>query len=145
MGSVFTSFSEKETKKLANELVSLLGPGLVTLHGELGAGKTCLSGGILQALGAEGPYQSPTFVLMKEYELPEITQNGIKRILHTDAYRVESVDFESLGFREWLEDQEALILLEWPEKIADILPKERTEISIQIQSDGSREISVKTV
>lgn len=136
---------KEETQKIGRTLAQQLKPGrLVTLTGELGAGKTTLVQGILEGLGAERPFVSPTFVLMKQYDLKEPSPTGIRRIYHADAYRVEAHDFEMLGFAEWCADPEGLVLLEWPERIAEILPKERTSVTIKSLSENEREIIFET-
>ncbi len=125
--------SPESTAALGARLAEGVKPGLVTLKGDLGAGKTKFTAGLLEAFGAEGPYQSPTFMIMKEYHLPKPTSSGIARVYHADAYRLEAKDFENLGFQEWLEDPEALTILEWPEKIATLLPEKRMEITFAIK------------
>lgn len=143
MKTSFTSHSPEETAQYGADLAPELSPGLVTLTGELGAGKTKLSAGLLEALGAEGPYQSPTFMLMKEYHLPHATDTGIARVYHVDAYRLETQDFETLGFQEWLDDTEALMILEWPERIAELLPEKRIDITLVQKSETEREIQIE--
>jgi tRNA threonylcarbamoyladenosine biosynthesis protein TsaE len=142
MEQIYTTHSVEETRALGGRLAQQLRPGLVTLSGDLGAGKTALSAGILEGLGAQGPYTSPTFVLMKEYELSQST-NKIQRVYHADAYRVEAKDFTALGFVGWIEDKEALTLLEWPEKVADLLPKNSTRIQIESINETERKIRIE--
>ncbi len=140
-----TTHSAEETQRFGRELANTLVPGtLLCLRGDLGAGKTTLVQGILEGLGAERPFVSPTFVLMKQYELPQASATGIKRIYHADAYRVGAKDFVELGFAEWCADQHGLVILEWPERIAEILPKKRIILSITALSENDREIKVVT-
>jgi tRNA threonylcarbamoyladenosine biosynthesis protein TsaE len=141
MGKITQSLAE--TKALAKKVALTLKPGLVTLSGDLGAGKTSFAQGILEALGAEGPFTSPTFVLMKEYELPQVMATGIKRVYHADAYRVETKDFQELGFLGWLEEQDTLVILEWPEKISELLPQKRLEISLKSTGEATRGIQIR--
>ncbi len=105
---------------------SLCGGQVICLEGDLGAGKTTFTQGLLAALGAQGPYVSPTFLIMKCYELDVVfrghTQN-INRVYHIDAYRITSADMIELGWEEILCDQEALVIVEWPQRISDILPQ----------------------
>lgn len=143
MNHIFISHSPEETANFGAEISQNLIPGLVTLEGQLGAGKTKFASGLLEALGAEGPYQSPTFMLMKEYHLPQATSTGIERIYHADAYRLEAKDFQNLGLQEWLEDVKALTILEWPEKVEELLPSKRTAIIFEIQNETGREIQVR--
>lgn len=136
--------SKEATQEFGKNLAATLAPKtLVTFSGELGAGKTTLIQGLLVGLGALPPYPSPTFVLMNQYELPKATATGIQRVYHADAYRVGADDFEKLGFREWYADPAGLVILEWPERIARILPADRIEISLRSLSETEREISLQ--
>lgn len=133
--------SRTETQQYGEELVRQLSPGtLLALKGDLGAGKTTLVQGLLAGLGAVPPYPSPTFVLMNQYELPQITTTGIRRVYHADAYRVGQDDFEKLGFLEWCADPAGLVILEWPERLGDLVPTKHTEINIRSLSETEREI-----
>lgn len=144
--STFTTHAKAETQALGRQLASHFKPGqLVTFAGDLGAGKTTLIQGILEALGALPPYPSPTFVLMNQYELAAGLPSGIRRIYHADAYRVEAADFERLGFAEWCADPEGLVLLEWPERIASLLPEKRVTITLRALSETDREITVQNI
>ena len=143
MENLYRTNSAEETRKLAKELAREIAPGtLLCLRGDLGAGKTTFTQGLLEGLGAEKPYVSPTFVIMKQYELREPSLSGIERIYHADAYRVEAKDFEELGFAEWCADSRGIVILEWPERIETILPKKRMEIAINPVSENEREISI---
>ncbi|MDB5265385.1 MAG: hypothetical protein JWM39_98 [Parcubacteria group bacterium] len=114
---------------------------LVTLSGELGAGKTSFTQGVASALGISEAVTSPTFVLEKIYELPEDASHGFKRLVHIDAYRLESGrSLPPLGFDELMQDKHNLILLEWPEQVADGLPTVRTRITLEV-ADTGRNIS----
>lgn len=140
MQTHFKTTSAEETRALGKKIAEKVRPGaLLCLSGELGAGKTTFTQGFLQGLGAEPPYISPTFILMKQYELAQSHQ-GIVRLYHADAYRVEEKDFEQLGFAEWLEDEAGVVLLEWPEKIQHLLPEKKIGITFRSLSENEREI-----
>lgn len=142
--ALLTTHSAEETRVVGQRLAETLLPGtLLTLTGDLGAGKTTLVQGLLEGLGAERPYVSPTFVIMKQYELPTQSVTGIKHVYHADAYRVAAKDFTEMGFAEWCADPEGLVILEWPERIGDILPKHRIEILLTTTSEVDREISMR--
>lgn len=116
---------------------------LVTLSGELGAGKTSFAQGLAAALGVAEPVTSPTFVLEKAYALPDgagdRTGRGFARLAHLDAYRLEGDRaLEPLGFAERLADPQTLILLEWPEMVAAELPEPDIRISLAVDGDGRR-------
>lgn len=113
---------------------------LVTLSGELGAGKTAFTKAVANALGVEEMVTSPTFVLEKIYLLP--SGQSFKRLIHIDAYRLETgKDLGPLGFDELMQDTSNLILLEWPEKVTEALPAPSKRISLVALPDGSRTIS----
>lgn len=120
-------------------------PGtLLCLTGELGAGKTTFVQGLLEAVGASKPYISPTFVIMKEYTLPVSTGNGIERIYHVDAYRVTAQELADLGFAEWCQDVHGMVLLEWPERVAEIVPSQREVLAFSHISETERLITTST-
>ena len=138
------TYTAKETKALGAALAREFKPGtLVCFFGDLGAGKTTLIQGLLAECGAERPYVSPTFVLMKQYDLARPTPTGIERIYHADAYRIESAeDFAKLGFAEWCTDPEGLVLLEWPERVSNLLPTERINITLTLGTGDTRDITI---
>ncbi len=122
---------------LLNGLSKVDGATLITLSGELGAGKTTLSQSMGKLLGVSENMTSPTFVLERVYELPH--GKSFKRLVHIDAYRLSSgSELSALGFDELMKNEENLVVLEWPEKVADTLPKATLAVTISIQEDGSR-------
>lgn len=124
----------EETIELGKKIGSLLEPGMMlTLNGDLGAGKTTFTKGIGQALGIKRVINSPTFTILKQYQ-------GKYMLSHFDAYRLEGED-ENLGFEE-IFDSDDICVVEWPEFIASILPKERLEITILRKGDTSREFQL---
>lgn len=109
---------EAATLAYARRLVECLpeGPVTVLLEGPLGAGKTTLVRGCLNALGHLGSVKSPTFTLVEEYPLPG------RPVLHFDLYRLgDPEELEWMGIRDYLSSG-ALIFIEWPERGAGILP-----------------------
>lgn len=116
------------------------GATLVTLSGELGAGKTAFTKVVARTLGVADTVTSPTFVLEKVYSLP--SGLSFKRLVHVDAYRLQSgADLAPLGFEELMRDRGNLVILEWPERVADALPEPAVRISLAALPDGSRTIS----
>lgn len=112
---------------------------LVTLSGNLGAGKTTFTQSVAKALGVTEPVTSPTFVLAKSYPLPEGA--AFAKLVHIDAYRLEEgKDLAPLAFDGIMQDAGTLVMLEWPEMVADGLPKADVAITLESVSDTARTI-----
>ncbi len=128
----------------AQDFIQTLAPGeratLVTLSGELGAGKTTFTQALAKALGVTDSVTSPTFVLEKIYELPETAP--FQKLVHIDAYRLDGGhELSALGFSDLLQNPENLIVLEWPERVPDALPIPAISILITAENDGSRTLT----
>lgn len=133
---------QEEAEEFSRKLARARGQGatLVTLSGELGAGKTAFTKAVAKAFGVEETVNSPTFVLEKIYKLPE--GRGFERLVHIDAYRLESVsDLAALGFDELMRESGNLVFFEWPEKVSGALPEPFARVSLEALPDGTRTIS----
>jgi len=166
--------SLQDTKKFAKEFSQIIfnddqNRNVVLLQGDLGAGKTTFSQFLLEVLGAEGPFTSPTFVIMKKYELTNcsggsITRNPVveslegvkipkdvkppkgncKNIYHLDCYRVDEESVLDLGWEEIVADKNNLILVEWPERIKKIWPEKYWLLKFTY-GDGNNERAVEVI
>ncbi len=135
-----TTKSEQETLDFAIEYSQKLkNQSILLLEGELGAGKTCFVRGLCEGLGGD-PTQvnSPTFIIMQEYDIA----NG-RRLVHIDAYRLSGIEeLETIGWDELLQDEHAIIAIEWPERIVDALPESAINIQFEHIDLKIREITL---
>jgi len=131
--------SPEETERIASSLARSLPPGsVVALYGDLGAGKTVFARGFARGLGITEPLSSPTFTIVQEYPVPE---GGI--LFHLDLYRIDNSDAAlAFGVDEFLNDPDARVLLEWPERIEDILPEGTIRISISHAGEEKRVLRI---
>jgi tRNA threonylcarbamoyladenosine biosynthesis protein TsaE len=128
MQQEYTTHSPTATRELGETFGAGLNPGdLVTLSGPLGAGKTTFIQGVARALGVTSDATSPTFVLIIEHA-------GRIPLLHLDAYRLENLCYDAIrdaGVLDLVDREDAVKLIEWPERITDFLPKPRFAVEIQ--------------
>lgn len=121
---------EAATLALGQRLSTVVGPGLICLSGDLGAGKTCLVRGLLRGLGYQGRVKSPTYTLVEPYQSDELA------VSHWDLYRLSAPEeMEALGFREHQQDQE-LILVEWPDRAPELLSRPDLTVALGYQGEG---------
>lgn len=122
---------EAATLKCGKQFAAVLQPGItVQLHGDLGAGKTTFSRGVLQGLGHVGRVKSPTYTLVEIYPLASFT------LYHYDLYRFTSDDeWEAAGFRDYFNSQ-TVCLIEWPEKAANVLPAADIHVNLSLFACG---------
>lgn len=135
----FETGSGEETTELGRTLAKdMRAPELVLLTGDLGAGKTTLTKGLISGLGSGGEEEvlSPTFSLIHEYP-------GPPKVYHIDLYRLDRVpELETLGLDD-LWDRDAVVIIEWGEKFGEQLPARRTEIHFEYLDDDRRRIEVR--
>jgi tRNA threonylcarbamoyladenosine biosynthesis protein TsaE len=128
----------KDTIKLGARIASKLGPNdVVALIGPLGAGKTTLIQGIAKGLGITNYVTSPTFTIINEFK-------GRLPLYHVDLYRLEHIDVEDIALDEYFE-KGGITVIEWADKIKDLLPKNAKEIKIKIKGVNKRSISLKGI
>ncbi len=149
MTNTIITNSAEQTRNIAAELAAKLlsktktnqFAQIICLSGDLGAGKTTFAQGLLDALGAETPYTSPTFVIMRQYE---IAQNPrYDTIYHIDPYRIDAPALIDLGWREICANPRNLIILEWPEIVQEIIPPNTLNIKIASINEQTRKLTIK--
>lgn len=136
----YKSHSLHQTQQIAQNLAHKIKPGtIIALYGELGAGKTTLTQGLAQGLGIKDKIISPTFILLRSYPIPQ-TKNYL---IHIDLYRLENIDqIASLGIKEVLENPENIVVIEWAEKLGQLLPKGALKINLKALAQDIREIQI---
>lgn len=137
------SKSIQETNKIAEDFLNTLKQKdmatVVALQGNLGAGKTAFAQEVGKILGVEENMHSPTFVIEKIYK---INFKNFKKLVHVDAYRLEKEsELLHLGWEELIKEPENLVLIEWPENVSGIIPKDARQISFKFIDESTREIS----
>lgn len=134
--AVFITHSVDETREFGYRLGHLLLPGtVVALSGDLGAGKTTLTQGIARGLGIDARVTSPTFTLVNEYDA-----GSLGRLIHMDSYRLGDSQGDSrddvvteagtFGIEEVLDDEDAVVVIEWAERLASVLPPDCLRITL---------------
>ena len=138
---IIDSFNTQDTYQLGYKMGAKAGKGDVyCLSGDLGVGKTVFTQGFAKGLGIDEAVNSPTFTIIQEYE------SGRLPLYHFDVYRISDIDeMEEIGYEDYFFGN-GVCLIEWAELIEELLPKERTTITIKKKLDRGfeyREISVE--
>lgn len=123
---IYETNSAQETFDLAKKLGESASPGaLFTLSGDLGVGKTVFAQGLACGLGIEEPINSPTFTIVQVYD------EGRLPFYHFDVYRIGDIEeMDEIGYEDYFYGA-GVCLIEWAERIGELLPKERTELLIE--------------
>ena len=138
MERVFVSNSAEETMNLGKSIADAAKNGSVfCLTGDLGAGKTTLVRGIARALNIKSVVQSPTFNIMKIYF------DGIKPLIHIDAYRLADVNTD-IGLDEYIGYETGLTVIEWPDFIRDLISESAATITITNLGETQRRITIQS-
>jgi len=138
MSQRFICARPQATQALARQVAqTLVGPVVIALYGDLGAGKTLFAQALAQALGVTEPVTSPTFTLINEYDLPD---GG--SLFHVDVYRLHNAVPEAiaLGLEELFDL--GIVVIEWADRIQPILPDARIEVHLEHRGDNQRQITL---
>jgi len=136
---VFTWHHEDDTARFAQRLAALplLANAFITLHGDLGAGKTTLVRHLLRALGVQGRIKSPTYAVVEPHQTQTLS------IYHFDFYRFDDPrEWEDAGFRDIFASP-GLKLAEWPEKAQSVLPLADVAITLEALDEDSRRATLQ--
>ena len=141
------SHGEEQTERIGMRLGELIAPGAVlALSGALGAGKTHFARGVGMGWGARQELRSPTFTMVQEHRRSmDKAGSANQRLYHIDLYRIESAaGLSSLGLHELLDDGEAIVMIEWPERAPGMLPARAMRIGLQALSETRRQLLFAT-
>lgn len=138
----------KETQKLGEKLAAYITgakkegtqvPHIVCLYGELGAGKTVFTQGFAKGLGLPSRLVSPTFIIVRRYDL----QNYAQYFYHVDLYRLEKMkDIDGLGLKEIFDDKQVVVVVEWAERLGKLLPAKRIDVTWERVVGDTRTITI---
>ena len=143
MKQEYVTHSPEETEKIAEELATRFTTGgVIALEGNLGVGKTVFVKGLARGLGITSVIQSPTFVIMKVYP---VAHRGLKNLVHVDCYRLDSADqIRATGLEDYLRDRQSLVVIEWADKIRELVPSTAQWISFDSLSFHDRRIIISS-
>lgn len=133
--------SPNETRRLASKIASELSGGeVLCLYGSLGAGKTTFVSGLINFFLPQKRVLSPTFIIVRHYSL---THALIKNIYHLDLYRIsKEEELEAIGITEFIGKSDAIVAIEWAEKLQEFLPKKRIGFTFITINDDQRMIKL---
>lgn len=149
----FISHNPSDTKRFAKMLATrlLVKPhrahaAVIALSGDLGAGKTTLAQGFARALGIKQRIASPTFVIFRSYALPvsfsqKRESSSYANFYHFDAYRIrDPKELLTLGFKKILSDPKNIVLIEWPENVLKLLPRDALMVCLEHGKKASERV-----
>ncbi len=143
----FITKNFKETQQLAGQLIKKLiemphsGALVLAFKGDLGAGKTTFIQGLGKALGVKEKILSPTFVIMKHFNI--LTSKHFNSLYHIDCYRLDDEkDLVELGFEEILKNENNLVVIEWAERIKKALPRDTVWMEFEHGGEDERRIRI---
>ena len=154
--NIIITNSKEETQKIARDFSSKLAKGgVVALYGDLGSGKTTFVQGVAKGLRIKKRIISPTFIIVRTYRIKNYpfgkprfnrgklraSESRIKNLYHIDLYRTETLDdIKGLGLEEIISDPENIVVIEWAEKMKNLLPEKRIEIKFEYIDENKRRI-----
>lgn len=137
----YLTHSHEETYKLGRTIArTLQGGEVVCLTGELGAGKTVFTAGVISYFAPKARVLSPTFIIVRHYN---IQNHKVGHIYHADLYRIAGVDkglYQEI--EEFVNQPDSIVIIEWAEKLGRFLPPARREMKFAVQDDSARMITV---
>ena len=134
--------NQKETFDLGKNIANTLKGGeVVALYGNLGAGKTTFTTGLVNNFIPAKRVLSPTFIIVRHY-YPR--NKPVKKIIHADLYRLNKlIEISGLGLTEYFNNPSTVMLIEWADRMKKLLPTKRTDIFFKIKSENTREIKIE--
>lgn len=139
--------SAADTFKAASDVLTLLDGGrFLALYGELGSGKTTFSQGIGRALGIMHRMLSPTFVIVRKYDVQLTSRDlAFNTLYHIDLYRIEKAEeVINLGIMDFIKDPASLVIVEWAEKMGKYLPTKRVDVRFMHLNEEKRKIVIES-
>ena len=138
-------FKKSQIKEVSKKILkkaekrSNSGATIIAFYGNLGAGKTTLTKELAQELGIKQNLISPTFVIMKSYDIKK--KNKFKKLIHIDAYRLDSHhELLKIGWEDIINDKNNLIIIEWPEKVIECIPNNHLKFELSHIDEETRVI-----
>lgn len=137
----------RETQKFGEKFANnLKGGEVVALVGELGSGKTTFVQGLARGLGIKNRIISPTFILRRDYEVNiKYQKSNIKNLCHIDLYRLEQnidQEFKKLGLKEIFNKRDSIVVIEWAERVRELLPRSTIWVTFENLGAGKRKIKI---
>jgi tRNA threonylcarbamoyladenosine biosynthesis protein TsaE len=121
-----------DTARLAEQIATYCTPGtVITMDGDLGAGKTAFTQQLARTLGIEEPVVSPTFTLVREYE------EGRLPLYHMDLYRLNQAEIAELGLEDYWYGS-GVSVIEWAQRVSEMLPNDRLHLNVRMEDSGAR-------
>jgi len=150
VNKTYITDSKEETQEIAENFVRRISGGdIVTLYGDLGSGKTTFVQGLARGFGIKKRIISPTFIIVRKYNLksqiPKLktTSQNLKSFYHIDLYRIEGKkDLRGLGIEEIINNPQNIVVIEWAEKMQNLLPKKRWDVKFEDLGGSKRKITI---